>query len=900
MSGGGHRLAVGIIACACLIGASPTLARAGAPRAGELETCAEAVASTPESRESWGCFYDTARGTSDWSAAEAGLRAAMDDAAAALSDPQVDGYARLTLANLVAVRDTGEAIDIYQRAISQLERSDDRLALLFTLFNLAYAHRSVGEPARGAETLARAREVAEAFGDPKWIATATLESVRHELRTHGDLGHAAQLLDDCEPVLFPDGDYQAQVNWLQTASSVARRLGQATQALTYAERLVDVAADASDRYVEATARHNALDLRLQLEHGEGDRPASAATVTAVREAIELGDLANNDYAAAALRCMLSFVLLSRDQTEAADRAADACLAAAEGLDDPRVETDALLVKARVLLARGRLPSAAELAELAELLARAAALTEASDDLEQRINVDSFAAEFHWRAGDRDAAIAAAETAIGRLDELRALQTDPLSRAQFLARRASIYERHVDLLLTAATTREDDPRERAALLEAAFETMERFRARVLRESLDTGVGPGQAATRPPSLATFQATLEPDEAVLAYQLAPVELTAAPTSGSWVLVITRDELLAHPLPPVAELEAALAMFGPSLAAGQERGLDAAARALAAPLVRAPLSALARSPARLTLLLDDDLHGLPFAALRDPDSGELLISHLDLAVAPSAALLARLRRAPTQVEAEAVLVLADPSLPPSAGADPRLASLAALPYARREAQRVAHGPADQRWLGSDASESRLARAPLDAFAVLHFATHALVDGVEPERSAIVLSAGEADGLLEARELASLALDGKLVVLSACSSATGQQLTGEGVMGLAHALFEAGAVAVVGSLWPTRDDDALALSERLYHHLDAGESVAAALAAAQRELASEGRPSAGWASMVVLGDGAHVPFPAGRAPTLPSVAAPGRGRPWIVVGLLLALGLLLTLTLTLGARRAR
>ena len=171
------------------------------------------------------------------------------------------------------------------------------------------------------------------------------------------------------------------------------------------------------------------------------------------------------------------------------------------------------------------------------------------------------------------------------------------------------------------------------------------------------------------------------------------------------------------------------------------------------------------------------------------------------------------------------------------------------------------------------------------------------------MLAAGEgADGRLEARELRSLDLGGKLVVLSACSSATGQQLMGEGVMGLAHALFEAGATTVVGSLWPIRDDEALALSERLYHHLDAGRSVAAALAAAQRELADEGHPASAWAAMVVLGDGAHVPFPTPRtsavvhAPETRSGLGLGLGS-WLVLALVLGAGLFGVLALRARAR---
>jgi hypothetical protein len=69
----------------------------------------------------------------------------------------------------------------------------------------------------------------------------------------------------------------------------------------------------------------------------------------------------------------------------------------------------------------------------------------------------------------------------------------------------------------------------------------------------------------------------------------------------------------------------------------------------------------------------------------------------------------------------------------------------------------------------------------------------------------------------------------------------------------------VVASLWPLRDDDGAALFDRFYSHLGQGESVAAALHAAQRERAQEGAPAYAWAGLVVLGDGELVPLPGGR-----------------------------------------
>ena len=160
-----------------------------------------------------------------------------------------------------------------------------------------------------------------------------------------------------------------------------------------------------------------------------------------------------------------------------------------------------------------------------------------------------------------------------------------------------------------------------------------------------------------------------------------------------------------------------------------------------------------------------------------------------------------------------------------------------------------------------------MKTYGILHFATHAVTDESNPDRSGVLLAPGDPkqDGLLQIREIVDLDLDGRVVVLSACSSNTGALLRGEGVMSLARAFFQAGAHTVVASLWRLRDDEAAGFFDRYYRHLGRGVSVAAALQAAQSELIAEGAPTTAWAGLVVLGDGDMVPLPGGRkGPQIP------------------------------------
>ena len=132
------------------------------------------------------------------------------------------------------------------------------------------------------------------------------------------------------------------------------------------------------------------------------------------------------------------------------------------------------------------------------------------------------------------------------------------------------------------------------------------------------------------------------------------------------------------------------------------------------------------------------------------------------------------------------------------------------------------------------------------------------PERSAVLLAPGDAkeDGLLQAREIEALDLEGRIVVLSACQTASGAVQSGEGVLSLARAFFEAGAHAVVGSRWPLRDADAAALFDTFYRHLGHRRIALRRLSRPRKTRRSAGgRPASSWAGLVLLGNGDLRPF---------------------------------------------
>jgi len=430
---------------------------------------------------------------------------------------------------------------------------------------------------------------------------------------------------------------------------------------------------------------------------------------------------------------------------------------------------------------------------------------------------------------------------------------------------------------------------------------------LRNELDEA-NPALSALRTPAFATLpevRKALGAGEALLSFQIAPDEdIFGGPGGGSWVIVSTRGGTHAYPLRrDRAALRSAVELFN-GLFARRDGAEAAPAAGLYQALLADALGGLPPGVNRLVIVPDDVLHQVPFAALRPAKDGPPLAALYQLTIVPSATLWLRWTASRPPAAPAPLLAMADPDLPGGSrfaglwgGGKPveRAAVLAdglrlgALPFARREGDAAVRHLAGASLLrvGGDASEGFVKSADLRRFGVLHFATHAVIDDQSPERSGVLLTPAPAteDGLLQIREIVLLPLDGRVVVLSSCRSASGEVLRGEGVMGLARAFFQAGAHTVVASLWPLRDDDGAALFDRFYTHLGAGQSIAAALRAAQRDRLADGAPAYAWAGLMVLGDGDLVPLPGGRSE--PEI------DPWRVAGL--GLGVFLLAAVVLG-----
>ena len=116
-------------------------------------------------------------------------------------------------------------------------------------------------------------------------------------------------------------------------------------------------------------------------------------------------------------------------------------------------------------------------------------------------------------------------------------------------------------------------------------------------------------------------------------------------------------------------------------------------------------------------------------------------------------------------------------------------------------------------------------------------------------------DGIVTTADVGALdLLDTELVVLSACETALGDLVVGEGVMGLRRAFVVAGARTLVMSLWKVPDDQTALLMTHFYTGLIAGMDRAEALRSAQQQVRASYPAPFYWAAFICQGDRSPLP----------------------------------------------
>lgn len=376
------------------------------------------------------------------------------------------------------------------------------------------------------------------------------------------------------------------------------------------------------------------------------------------------------------------------------------------------------------------------------------------------------------------------------------------------------------------------------------------------------------------------------------------------SYVWAVTPDSIGSFELPARAIVEKAARRFyqlatergrsvpGETLVQRKAR-LDQAeaeypqAAAELSKILLAPVAAELKEK-RLVVVGEGVLQYVPFAALPSPgsDNSPLIVRH-EIVSLPSASVLAVLRNETENRKpaSRTVAVLADPVFsaddarlrspekgqsahaPDSALADAQrsasesgLVDLTRLHFSRQEADEIARLAGEKRNLKAldfAASRTMATNEKLSDYRIVHFATHGLINNHHPDLSGIVLSLVDEqgrpqNGFLRLYDIYNLKLNADLVVLSACQTALGKEIQGEGLVGLTRGFMYAGAPRVVASYWRIDDRATADIMKRFYSAmLKDGLRPAAALRAAQVSMSQDKRWQSPhyWAAFTVQGE---------------------------------------------------
>src|SRR5215470_4251033 len=799
-----------------------------------------------------------------------------------------------------ALGDPQKALEYYQQALPMLRAAGDRDGEASAINNIGAAFRVMGEPQQALAYYKQALSLQRAVGVPRGTALM-LTNIGALYYRLGDAQQALDYYDQALPLRREAGDRAGQAITLTNIGAAHLSLGDPQRAMEYLKQALSLSEGGQSRPEEAQAltvlaaassalgaKQQALEYlnrALTLWRAIGERQGESSAL------IRMGRIYREQGAPQiASKCLEDALRLARDIGEAGSEAvALADIARVErdlgDLDQALTRVETALNLVETLRARIR----------AEDL-RVSFLASRHSDYEFYIDLLMRLHERRPSAGYDALAFEASERARGRnlLEVLSATRADIrqgadpllLERQRSLQRQINAKERLRMQLVGGNQI------EKSAVIEKELRALLAEHQEVQGQMLIQS--PRYSALTDPvplKLNEIQRqSLDRDTLLLEYALGE--------ERSFLWAVTPTSLRVYTLPRRAEIEAvALRAYGLLTKSNQRQytGSSELAAAELSHMILGPVVAeLGRK--RLVIVSDGVLQYVPFGALPNPGDGggakskrsPLIVDH-EVVSLPSASVLATMRREMSERRraARTVAVFSDPVFDPedprvkqaSTGAEKAnvdesktesdlvrsaeetgLTSFERLIYTRKEAEAIiALAPPEQGFKALDfaASRATVMNAGLDQYRIIHFATHGLLNSTTPELSGIVLSlvdeTGRAqEGFLRAYEIYNLKLNADLVVLSACSTALGKEVKGEGLAGLTRGFMYAGTPRVIASLWNVRDEATAELMKRFYRNMLTGKSSpAAALREAQISMWREPRWAAPyyWAGFVLQGE---------------------------------------------------
>ena len=786
---------------------------------------------------------DTRVGRSAFFAQRGEFDSAMADAQSARDIGARVGIPRIEAAGLNAIGRvyslTGrsrEALSAHQRAY-ELQReigNPERVAL--ALGEMAIDLRRLGRYAEAIEQYEEALATYVAMNHDEGLAR-TRYNLSNVYADMGDFAHAEQLLRAALPPAEAIGDVRGQAFVHGSLGVVYTKVGNPEAARPEMLRAIELSRQAR---LPGNEIQNLTNLGA-LELAEG-RPADARPHLA--RVLELTRASGFRRERGYVRVQLATLALAEREASAAQQWADEAVAIADSVGEPALEHDARVARAAALEAMGRNDASTEYERAIDLLESWRGRL-ALGDLRMGIAEPRLAAfEGSIRTllarGAAEAAFAIAERARARLLlELLADRAGTAAGSTIAELRERLREQN------AARAAVGHPGIRASI-DTVIQHLADSIARLERERRATERGGSARYPAPATISAVRSALvTPDRALLVYFWGDSSLYG------WL--VTHDRVRGVRLGASDSL-VALADF---LRGAIETPTSAVnwripAQRLYSAVID-PLGEIAAS--ELFVIPDGALAYVPFEVLIPRADHAPLGATTRITYGPSASVLASLATSAARGNWErAILAVGNPISSGARSADSHRAgddtALASLPFAEEEARVVS---ALFRPRGADVLTGR--RATVERwqelqprrYRYLHFAAHARVNDVRPDETHLSL----ANSRLDLRAIRRLDLTAELVTLSACETALGPRVRGEGVVGLPHAFLAAGARGTIVTLWRIADRSAADFMRDYYRALTSGRSPSAALLAVRQAWLTDGtRPShpAYWAPFVLVG----------------------------------------------------
>lgn len=793
------------------------------------------------------------------------------------------------------VGDARRAVALIQEALEVNGPAGDRRAVPHYTTSLARAYTALGEPQRAFDAFTSALELWRAAGDG-WGEAMTLGHMGEALEQVGDSDRALTHFEAARDRYRAMGATALEARMLTRIGLIHERRGALTRALSLYTRALERFRTGPDPPHEAEALTAAGRVSVSLRRlspAKQSLDAALAIRRAAQDRRGEGRILHELGRAEALA----------GRPAAAERLFQQSLALAESTGDREGSVETLVELSRLSKRAGdyldalrRIERALEIddAMRERVLGPTLRITYAArvkERHDEHVSLLYALHRRHPRSGYDRRALEAHERGRARafVEALAEVHIDPYTRAApELADRIRFVRARINALEDRqfrATSMSQDERARIQVeIRARLDEYERLQAQVRQTDAQLDfVTRSQAET----VERIQQAIQPGERVLVYHLG--------SSLSILFAIGRDSFMSVAVDARGQLPSRVRRVATLLRDSRRQivrsALELELRALARDLIQP--ARLGPSDRRLIIAPDGVLQYLPFAVLpaderRTVAAAEDLVARWELTYVPSASVIPLLRQTsrPWTVP-ERLAVIADPVFdpnderirtpqPPSPsdeshpipGGEESLVersagkvnvALTRLRHTRREAERIA-SLAEERTtvaLDFDANLQWAAGPALAGYTIVHFATHGFLHSASPALSGLVLSLVDEqgrprDGFLRLHDVYDLHLRARLVVLSACETALGQEVRGEGLIGLARAFMYAGAPRVVVSLWNVSDEATAVLMEEFYRGLlVAGRTPSSALRIAQQKLRANPRWQAPyyWAGFILQGD---------------------------------------------------